>query len=215
MPDRDGPGHRVVTGKQQRQCPPLGMHLVHGLQPAGKRLLLSRALALEAGDLAAQRSDVGLRLLDASVQPGDVPLLVGQALLDAVELRQDPRPLLARLGGLAPLLLELLLGLAQLSLLGLDGVVLLRDLGDGRLGGERHEREAGEDARPHASGRPRASQPPMPPSSVPASISEITLCGRRKVSRATPSVSLTSGSMRGPMSAWHATRTQIASMAPS
>src|SRR5439155_488791 len=82
---------------------------------------------------------------------------------------QDRRLLLARLGGLAPLLRELLLGLAQLSLLGLDGVVLLRDLGDGRLGGERHEREAGEDARPHASGRPRASQPPTPPSSVPAS----------------------------------------------
>src|SRR6266850_1988738 len=204
MPDRNCPGHRVVAREQQRERAALGVHLVHGAQAPAQRLLLPRALALEPVDLAAQSEHVGLGLLDAAVQPRDVALLVGQPLLHAVQLGQDRRLLFARLGGLAALLLELLLGLAQLALLGLDRVVflrvvLLRGLGEGRLRGEHDDGETDGDARPHGSGRPRASQPPMPPSSVPASISETTLWGRRNVSRATPSVSLTSGSMRGPM----------------
>src|SRR5205085_1614111 len=50
----------------------------------------------------------------------------------------------------------------------------------------------------HRSVRPRASQPPNPPSMVPANMSTTTVCGRRNVSRSSPSVWLTSGSSRGP-----------------
>src|SRR5438477_1200046 len=213
MSDRNGPGHRVVARKQQGERPALGVDLVHGPQAPGHGLLLAAALALEPLHLAAQGSHVALGLLDARVQPRDVALLVGQPLLDPVQLGQDRGLLLARLGRLAPLLLELLFRLAQLPLLALERVlrlVLLAGVLPGRLGDgarrsqrghEGEDGEAGEGPRAHTSGRPRARKPPMPPSSVPASISEITLWGRRNVSRGTPSVSLMSGSIRGPISA--------------
>ena len=68
--------------------------------------------------------------------------------------------------------------------------------------GHDHERGGEQPAdAAHASGRPRASSPPTPPSRVPASISVTMFRGRRNASRATPSTSLTSGSSRGPRSA--------------
>src|SRR4051812_46349314 len=202
MSDPKGPGPGVGPREQDRQGTPPGGNLFHSPPGPGQGLLPAPPPALESADLAAQRCDVALGLLDAPVEPADVALLVGQALLDPIQLGQDRGLLVARLGGLAALLLELLLGLAQLALLGLERIVLLRRLGQRVRDGQRHgERRDGERAPAHASGRPRARKPPMPPSSVPASISEMMLCGRRNVSRATPSVSLTSGSMRGPMSA--------------
>src|SRR2546426_5428797 len=218
------------------QRPPLDVDLVHGLQPPGEGRLLPGALALERLDLATERLHVARRALDPRVEPGDLALLVRQPLLDQLQLRQHRRLACPRLRRLLLLLAQLLLGLLELLLLGRDLVVGLlagglrrRDAdqqthgeaGNGNDRGRARRYAAARDvrrrpvARPHRSVRPRASQPPNPPSMVPANISTTTVCGRRNVRCSSPSVWLTSGSRRGPAIVYTAISTQIAITAPT
>src|SRR5262249_61673410 len=86
---------------------------------------LAGALPLEPRDLAAVHLDVALRLLDSRIQARDLALLGRQAPIDLLELGQERRLPCARRGRTLLFLLELLLGLLQLALLGLQGIVAL------------------------------------------------------------------------------------------
>src|ERR1041384_1944430 len=136
------------------------MNLVHGPQAPGQGLLLPAALLFEPLTLPAKRCDVRLGLPDAAVEASDVALLVGQALLDPIELGEDRGLLLARLPRPPPLFPPFLLRPPPLPLLRLRRVVLLR-LRQRVTGGQHADhRECGERAVRHDSERPRARKPP-------------------------------------------------------
>src|SRR5436190_21478984 len=214
VPDGRRPRRRILSRQQHRQRAPLHVDLVHGAQAPAEGCLLAGTLGLELQDLAAQRLHVARRALDPGVEPDDLALLVRQTLLDHLQLGEHRGLARARLRRLLLFLAQLLLRLLQPLLLGRDRIVGLlrcrlrrrhpdgqRDAearrGDHRAGaGAAAEGVAG--ARAHRSARPRASQPPNPPSMVPAHMSTTTVCGRRNVSRSSPTVWLTSGSSRGP-----------------
>src|SRR5581483_3717387 len=220
IPDGRGAGGRVVAGQQQRQRPALNVDLVHRAQPAREGALLPGALDLQLVDLTAQRLQLTASALHARVEPRDLPLLLGKPLLDDLDLGEHRGLFRAGFLGFPPLLAQLAPGLLQLALLGGDRVVRLPGLArrqrrQGHRHGERRRpRAQRETAAAHGSRRPRASQPPKPPSTVPATRSITTLSGRRKVRRSTPSASCTSGSSRGPTSVYTPIRSQIAIMAP-
>ncbi len=126
VPHGSGAGHRIVAAQDHRQGTALRVHAVQRPQPAGERVDLAGALALELPDLAAEGLDLGLGLLDAHVQPRDLLLLAREALLDRLELGEQ-RPLAgARRRDALLFFLQLLLRLLELSLLGLQGIVALR-----------------------------------------------------------------------------------------
>src|SRR6266571_2248917 len=197
--DGDGAGDRILAAQERRQRAALRVNLVHGPEPPRERLLLAGALRLEVPDLAPQRRDLALGLLDADIELRHLTLLFDEARLDLFELGEERGLARPRVGHAAPLLAQLLLRLLELLLLRLEGIVLPRLAG--RRRGERGDEDGGErDPAPgprHASLRPRASQPPKPPSSVPATMRSAMWCGRRNVRRGTPSVRLASGSRRG------------------
>src|SRR5262249_28925557 len=186
---------------QRRMRAALAVPFVHRLQTTPPGRLLSATQGLQRLDLAAQRFDVGGRALDACIEAGDVALLVGQTPFDRLDFRDHPRLACARLRSLFPLLAQLPLCLLQLLLLRRDPILGLLRRGLGCRGGgdhRSHQADGERDAPAHGSARPRANQPPQPPSIVPANISTTTVCVFKNVSRSSPSVWLTSGSSRGP-----------------
>ena len=93
---------QILPRKQRGQRAALNVHLVHRAQPPAERRLLARALALERLDLAPQRLHVARRAFDARVQPRDLTLLVGQPLLDHLQLREHGGFARPRSRGLLP-----------------------------------------------------------------------------------------------------------------
>src|SRR5207249_11918776 len=159
------------------------------------------ALALEAPDLRAQGGHGRLGALDALRESMDLGLLHRQAALALLELGEQRRLARARGGGLRTLLLEPLLRLLELLLLARHRILPLGRLArrggcEGEKPGQREERQ-GAHASAHGSRRPRASQPPSAPSSVPAASSIIRLASGKNWRCERPSVRLTSGSRRG------------------
>src|SRR5439155_384934 len=190
---------------------------VRGPERPRERLFLARAVTLDARDLGPQRTDVGPRPRDTHLEPGDLRLLVGQALVDLLELGEQRGLARARGRRLLALFLEALLGLLELLLLVLKGVVALglraqRDR-DRDQQGEQHE-DNGEGPGHRAHDFARASQPPRPPISAPASIRATRFAGDRKARLPRPSVRLTSGSRLGATTACVATSAVSARTAP-
>src|SRR6266542_3192432 len=192
MPDHGAPSDGIGAGEAQRQGRPLGVDLVERAQPSGQGLLLPAARRFPLGDLAAQAADLGLDTLDTRVEPDDLLLLVRESTIDLLELREEGRLLAPGLGRLLALLPQLRLSLFELAPLALERVVPLRRLGKGRER-RRREQQRDDDARSHRPG-PRASQPPKPPSSVPATTSTARFRGDRKVRAGRPMVTLRTGS---------------------
>src|SRR5438094_825334 len=213
MPDGDGAGDRIFAAQDHRQRAALGVDAIHHAEPSGERVHLTGALPLEPRDLSAEHLDMLLGLGARRPPPGELALLGREPTLDLLELGQERCLARPRRGGTLPLLFELLLGLLQLSLLGLERVVAAR------LGGRRDDREQGEDRRErraaHDSRPARASQPPSPPSNVPAASSATTPTGVKNASCESPSVRLTSGSSRGATSEYVRTSVPSARTAPT
>src|SRR5207245_4504110 len=213
MPDGDGARDRIFAAQDHRQRTALGREAMHLAEPSGERVHLTGALPLEPRDLSADHLDVVLGLPDSRLESRDVALLGSEPTLDLLELGQERCLARPRRGGTLSLLFELLLGLLQLSLLGLERVVTAR------LGGRRDDREQGEDRRErraaHDSRPARASQPPSPPSNVPAASSATTPTGVKNASCESPSVRLTSGSSRGATSEYVRTSVPSARTAPT
>src|SRR5439155_1493805 len=141
MPDGDGARDRIFAAQDHRQRAALSVDAIHHAEPSGERVHLTGARPLEPRDLSPEHLDVVLGLLDSRLEPRDVALLGREPTLDLLELGQERCLARPRRGGTLPLLFELLLGLLQLSLLGLERVVAAR------LGGRRDDREQGEDRR--------------------------------------------------------------------
>src|SRR5262249_12071243 len=134
-----------------------------------------------------------------SVEEGHLLALLAQPPVYRLELCQEPRLALARVGRLRPLLPEALLRLLKRVLLVAElTAVFLRLARHGHRGqhhqeGDRHA-QGGAD---HATNRPRARRPPRPPRTAPPTMSS-RICGtERNTARARPSVSWSSGSSRG------------------
>src|SRR5215831_4220094 len=213
MSHGDGARDRILAAQDHRERAALSVHPIHHPQPSGERCDLPRALTLEPRDLAAIHLDVALRLLDADLQARHLALLGRQTPIDLLELGQDRGLPRARRCGALLFLLELLLGLLQLALLGLQGIVALR-LRGGR--NHREHRQRGRERHAAHGSRPaRASHPPRAPSKVPAPRSVTTPRGVKKTSCESPSVRLTSGSRRGATSEYVATSAPRASTAPT
>ena len=195
--------HRVVAGEHDGQDPALGLQLVERAETPAEDVLLPGAAGLEPADLALQIRDVGLRATHAPVDRDHLLALLGEPLVDRLQLAQHARLALARVGRLQPLFPELLLGLLQVALLVADvgRALALGHLGPGGRGSEQGGRHREGQREPpgagHACARPRASRPPIAPSMVPAPMRASACSGERKVTRSRPMVTGSSGSRRG------------------
>ena len=209
--DGDRPGHRVVAAESSSgSAPPWACTLYTRPQPAGQRLLLAGPLPLEpAGSRrGAPITSACAFLIRASSRAISRCLSARRCSTCSSSASSEVSRARAS-AALRSLLLELLLGLAQLALLGLDRVLGL--LRGGRLGAADGRRASRRPATRAASrradaltrsGRPRASQPPEPAEQRPGEHQgdDVERAQERRAA-ATPSVSVTSGSRRGPRSA--------------
>src|SRR5262245_11663537 len=187
----------VLPAEDDRQHRALGMDLVNRTEPARQKLFLFGPIALETGDVAAERRDLSLGPLDAVVEPCHVALLLGELPLGLFDFGEQGRLAALGLGRLLALLLELILRLLQLSLLGLHRVVAPGLGADGKRAGRDDSREHQDVAPSHLALRPRASHPPKAPSAAPAASRRRIAVAGRNSRVGNPTVRLISGSSFG------------------
>src|SRR6266852_1468713 len=123
MLDHCRPLDGVVAAEDDRQRRSLGVNLVYRAEAPGEKLLLLGAVALEPSDVATERRDLGLRPLDAVVEPRHIALLLSEPTLRVLDLGEHRRLAAPRIGRLLALLIEFFLRLLKLLLLGLDRVL--------------------------------------------------------------------------------------------
>src|SRR6266481_6395088 len=197
MLDRCSPLNGAFSAEDDREYRALGMNLVNRTEPTGQKLFLFGPIALEPGDVAAKRRHLGLGPFDAVVEPCHVALFLSKPALRVLDLREQGRLPAPGLGGLLPLLLELVLGLLELPLLGLYRVVALGLSADRQRTGHEDEAERQEIPTFHVALRPRASQPPKAPSAAPAASRRRTAEVGRNSRVGNTTVMLMSGSSFG------------------
>src|SRR5262249_51653365 len=154
----------------------------------------------ELADVAAEPAQIALGLVDARIETAYLALLLGQRLVDRLELREQRRLTLGGRGRLRPLLVQLALRLLQPPLLGLERIVrgFRGRLGRlrGRDGGEQRA-DADHHGHDEALHRPRARKPPKAPSAAPAKAMAATWGTARNETASTPSATAISGLSRG------------------
>src|SRR5262249_33048522 len=205
MLERCGPLDGAFSAQDDREHRALGMNLVDRTESTAQKLLLSGPIALKPRDVAAKRRHLGLGPFDAVVESPHVALLLSEPALGVLDLREQgclPAP---RLGGLFPLLLELVLGLLELPLLGLHRVVALGLGADRQRAGHQDEGERQEVPSLHVALRPRASQPPKAPRAAPAASRRRTAEVGRNSRVGNPTVMLMRGSSLGAASRYNTT----------
>src|SRR5262249_44984828 len=111
------PAHRVVAPQHDGHDPTPGPQLVESPQPAPPPLPPPGAARLRPADLALPLRDVALGPAHAAVQRRHLLALLGEPLVDGLELAQHAGLAPSGVGRLLPLLAELLLGLLQVALL--------------------------------------------------------------------------------------------------